>query len=279
MAEPAQLPIADVARLSVRLPLFLLFLLVSVVTLLVLRAVDLFRPRPVDRAPVACLYLKVLCRLLGISLRQHGVPISKAALFVSNHVSWVDIVVLGACRPILFLSKAEVARWPVIGWIAKAIGTLFIERSAGRGNEVKTKICASLRGGAQVLVFPEGTTTDGRTVLPFRRPLLGAAQDAGCPLQAISLCYLRDNEPDQIVPFVGNDSFQAHLVRLLSKPAVEVVVVFHEPVRRSELTGKRLASHLEDQVALGLRMIQTVSAGSSLAPGDPRHHLSDGRIR
>lgn len=243
----------DGLRLSLRLPVFVLFLILCVTTILLLRIADLVLPAPIDRAPLGRLYLTGLCHLLGFRIIRSGAPISGAALLVSNHVSWTDIAVLGASVPLRFLSKSEVADWPVIGWIARDIGTLFIERTAGRTAQVRGQIAATLDQGHCVLVFPEGTTSDGRGVLPFRGRLLPAATESSKPVQAITLAYRRKGEVDAIVPFVGSDSFQNHLVRLLSKPAIEVTLVFHPPLWPADQhSGQQMAAHLHNQVAQSL---------------------------
>ena len=262
-------PFNDALRLSVRLPVFVLFLLTCVATILALRVLDLFLPQPLDRAPFAKRYLGVLCRLLGFTLTRHGKPCAEAGLLVSNHISWVDIAVLGACVPLRFLSKSEVASWPVIGWIARDIGTLFITRAGGKAAEVREQIVKALGQDHRVLVFPEGTTTAGTQVLPFRGRLLGAAREAERPIQAVTLAYRRDGRPDLIVPFIGEDSFPSHLVRLLSKPAVRVDVVFHPPLQGTELGSQALAETLQRQTATGLATCLRVPPSS---PSDRSRH-------
>ncbi|MAL99290.1 MAG: 1-acyl-sn-glycerol-3-phosphate acyltransferase [Alteromonadaceae bacterium] len=253
-----------IARVSVRLPLFCLFLAVSSATLLLFCVVDRVRRRPVNRAPFTRGFLTVLCRLLGFRIHIHGHPLEQPALLVSNHVSWTDIAVLGSCSPVCFLAKREVRRWPLIGWVAQQIGTVFIERSAGRTAEVRAQIGSLLRQKQQVIIFPEGTTTDGTAVRPFHRPLLAAAIEACVPVQAITLAYRRNGAIDRIVPFVGEDAFQRHLPRVLSQRALEVHVIFHPPVfAEAEDNPGRLAKTLHLQVSEGLgqlhKMIRTGS--------------------
>lgn len=243
----------DGLRLSVRLPVFVLFLLTCVSTIVLLRLADRFRRAPIDRAPWAKIYLIGLCRLLGFRLRRQGAPTTETALLVSNHISWTDIAVLGACVPLRFLAKSEVAEWPVIGWIARDIGTLFIQRSAGRSKEVREQIAAALKQGHRVLVFPEGTTTAGTAVLPFRGRLLGAALETGQPIQAVTLAYRRDGQADAVVPFIGDDSFHWHLLQVLKKPALEVQIIFHPPLLANQnLSPHQAAEHLHRQIAQGL---------------------------
>lgn len=239
-----------IARVSVRLPVFCLFLAVSSATLLLFCVADRIRSRPVNRPPFTRGFLAVLCRLLGFRIHIHGHPLEQPALLVSNHVSWTDIAILGSCSPVCFLAKREVRSWPVIGWVAQQIGTVFIERSAGKTAEVRAQIGSLLRQKHQVIIFPEGTTTDGTAVRPFHRPLFAAAIEACVPVQAITLAYRRNGEPDKIVPFVGKDAFESHLFRVLSQRALEVHVIYHPPVFATTADNPgRLAKALHRQVS------------------------------
>lgn len=252
--------VMDGLRISVRLPIFLLFLLTCVLTIVLLRLADRFHTEPIDRAPWAKRYLTVLCRLLGFRLRLEGRPTDEPVLLVSNHISWTDIAVLGCCLPLRFLAKSEVSAWPVIGWIARDIGTLFIARAQGRAGEVRAQIATVLGQGHPVVVFPEGTTTDGRAVLPFRGRLLSAAREAGRPIQAVTLAYRRNGEADPVVPFVGDDDFSRHLIQLLKKPAIEVIISFHPPLVPSEqISPDQMAQHLHGQIVQGLKKAETDS--------------------
>lgn len=128
--------------------------------------------------------------VLGIALRVSGVPASGATLFVANHVSWIDILAINAVRPLRFVSKSDVRAWPLIGWLVACGGTLFIERARSRDAlRVLHLIAAALRGGEQIAVFPEGTTSDGRGVLPFHANLLQAAIAAEVQVQPVALRF------------------------------------------------------------------------------------------
>lgn len=246
----------EVLRLTVRLPVFALFLAICVATILLLKMVDRFLSQPIDRAPLGKIYMAGLCKLLGFTLRCQGMPIRTPALLVSNHVSWTDIAILGSQMPLRFLSKSEVADWPLIGWIARDIGTLFIERTAGQSTQVCQQIGKALMQGHQVLIFPEGTTTDGVRALPFRGRLLAAARNTNAPIQAITLAYRRNGKPDSLVPFVGDDCFQSHLIRLLKQPAVDVDLVFHPPLHPTpDQHSQRLAQLLHQQVSHSLEAL------------------------
>ena len=240
-------------RLVTRLLAFLLAMLFSATLACLIKGVELIRRRPVDRSPWARLCFNLARRSLGIRVTRTGMPADAPVMFVSNHVSWADIPVLGGIAPLRFLSKAEVGRWPGIGWLAKQAGTLFIQRGTGQSDQRRRCLSQALLGGESVLVFPEATTSSGESVLPFHGKLLTAAVDADTAIQPISLCYLRDGQPCEIAPFIGDDDFREHLVRMLSLPAVEVAVTFHAPVHFAGTTDPgSMARQLHAVVQQGL---------------------------
>ncbi|GLU37204.1 lysophospholipid acyltransferase family protein [Pseudomonas sp. NBRC 100443] len=160
-------------------------------------------------------WLARLSRALPLRVKVYGELPRQPALWVSNHVSWLDIPLLGALAPLTFLSKAEVRQWPLAGWLAEKAGTLFIRRGSGDGSRLGEQIAGALQLGRSTLIFPEGTTTDGRGLRNFHGRLLAGAIQAGVPLQPVALRYLRDGEPDHLAPFIGDDDLLSHLLRLL----------------------------------------------------------------
>lgn len=176
-------------------------------------------------------WLARLLRILRVEVTVSGAPPACAALFVSNHVSWLDIPVLGGVAGVHFLSKAEVAAWPLIGPLATAAGTLYIRRGHGQVRERARQIAAHISAGRPVLVFPEGTTTDGSDVRSFHSPLFAAASNDGHPVQPVAIRYLDERgQPHPCVPFVDDDEFTAHLWRLLGDARVRVEVQFLPPL-------------------------------------------------
>ncbi|WP_203142498.1 lysophospholipid acyltransferase family protein [Marinobacter mangrovi] len=217
-------------RLTSRLTLFGVALLFCAALASVITVFETLTRRSVGRAPFARLCFALASRCLGFRVTIRGQRPDTTALIVSNHISWSDIPILGGVVPLRFLSKIEVRRWPVIGWLAEQAGTLFIRRGGGQAHATRDQITETLRHGESVLVFPEGTTTVGITVLPFHSRLLAAAVSAGVPVQPISIGYRRDQHPDPLAPFVGDDQFEKHLVRMLREPAVQVDIILHAPV-------------------------------------------------
>ena len=151
-------------------------------------------------------------------------PGAQPAILVANHVSWLDIYVLNAFCPSLFVAKSEIAHWPLLGTLARKSGTVFIERGRKRDIlRVNAALTQLLRDGARIAVFPEGTTTAGNTVLPFRSALLQAAVNCGAPVCPIALRYERiDGSLCTEAAFTGDTSFAAALWQVLKQPAIRV---------------------------------------------------------
>ncbi|MNZ33548.1 2-acyl-glycerophospho-ethanolamine acyltransferase [compost metagenome] len=162
-------------------------------------------------------WLARLSAALPFRIEVHGRLPEQPALWVANHVSWMDIPLLGALQPLSFLSKSEVRQWPLAGWLAEKAGTLFIRRGAGDSQQVGRQISEHLARGHSLLVFPEGTTTDGRGVRTFHGRLLTSAIETGVPLQPVALRYRRDEDVDELAPFIGDDELTSHLRRLFGE--------------------------------------------------------------
>lgn len=166
-------------------------------------------------------------------------------LWVANHVSWCDIPLLGMLQPLSFLAKAEVASWPVLGWLARQAGTLFIRRGAGDAAQINQQLANHLHQGRHLLIFPEGTSTDGSSVRTFHPRLFACAIEAGCAVQPVAIRYLRDGKPDTVVPFVGDDELPAHLRRLLASDMAEVEIHLLPPIPVATLSRKAIAEQAQ----------------------------------
>ena len=167
-----------------------------------------------------------LLHILGVRLSVSGtwLPGEQPAMLVANHVSWLDIYVLNALCPSHFVAKSEIAHWPLLGPLARKSGTVFIERARKRDIlRVNAALTELLREGARIAVFPEGTTSAGNTVLPFRPALLQAAVNCGAPVCPIALRYERiDGSLCAEAAFTGDTSFAAALWQVLKQPAIRV---------------------------------------------------------
>lgn len=161
-----------------------------------------------------------MLRVLGIPLHVHGeAPAQGPLLLVANHLSWLDILVLHAARHCRFVAKSDVKHWPLIGTLATGGGTLYIERAQRRdAMRVVHRMAASLKAGDIVAVFPEGTTGDGRALLPFHANLIQAAISADAPVQPVALRFVdRASGRDSDGPlYIGDDTLVGSLWRTLA---------------------------------------------------------------
>ncbi|MBK1721742.1 lysophospholipid acyltransferase family protein [Thiocystis violacea] len=203
-----------------------------------------------------------LCHALGIQIRVQG-QVAPGCLLVGNHVSWLDIPVLGAQSEIGFLSKADVRRWPLIGWMAEIAGTRFIERGAHQADRVLADLRRDLAQGRTLMIFPEGTTTDGSSVKRFHPRLFGIVQSAALGIQPIAISYHRadDPGPDTRVAYVGEDRLIANLWRVLRHPDLVVSVRFLPPIwPMEEEQRRRMAERARHMIVESLGVLPAAIA-------------------
>jgi 1-acyl-sn-glycerol-3-phosphate acyltransferase len=189
-----------------------------------------------------------MLRILNVEVRVAG-PVPKTGLLVSNHLGYLDILVLGSLTPAVFVAKRNVKSWPVLGWFARLGGTLFVDRERRTQVGPLTKALDTLlEKDALVVLFPEGTSSDGQTVLPFKSGLLEPATNCAHPLAASSIeCALNDGDAGEEVCYWKDMSFVPHLLNLLSKERIEVSVRFSE-LRHRSANRKELAQQLHSEV-------------------------------
>ena len=213
-------------RLLGRSLLLLLWLSASLLLAGALKVLQVLSRQPAEhlRQRLSRLSLHWLVRCLPLRVRVHGQLPGQTALWLSNHVSWCDIPLLGALQPLTFLSKAEVRAWPLAGWLAAQAGTLFIQRGAGDSNDIGAQIGQQLQEDRPLLLFPEGTTTDGQSLRTFHGRLLSGVIEQQRAVQPVAIRYWRDGAVDLQAAFIGDDDLLSHLRRLLSAPAAEVEV-------------------------------------------------------
>jgi lyso-ornithine lipid O-acyltransferase len=226
------------------------------------------------------LYHRILCALIGVRIREIGQrSAASPALILSNHVSWLDICVVAALTPVVFVAKSEVARWPVFGWLAKLQRTIFINRQARHQTGAATREIASrLLGGDAVVLFAEGTSSDGTRVLPFRSALVGAvhrtlgdgAQHTHVTVQPMSLAYVgfsgvpMGRALRERVAWYGDVNLMPHLLRLLSSGAVDVTVSWGEAVAY-DISADRKAIARDSEISVR-RMTVAALRARKLAP-------------
>ncbi|CAB3760096.1 lysophospholipid acyltransferase family protein [Paraburkholderia humisilvae] len=173
-------------------------------------------------------------QLAGMRLVVHndGARLDEGALVVSNHVSWIDIYVINAWRPTRFVSKAEVRKWPVIGWFAEQLDTVFLQREKrSDAKRIVHELADHLIAGDVICVFPEGTTTDGRELLPFHANLFQAAVSAARPVQPLCLYYEDARGNQSTAPsYIGEMSLGESLDTLLRGTPLTAHVVVCDPL-------------------------------------------------
>jgi 1-acyl-sn-glycerol-3-phosphate acyltransferase len=193
-----------------------------------------------------------MLRVLGIALRVHGTPpASGPVLLVANHISWLDILVMHAARHCRFVAKAQVKQWPLIGMLATGGGTLYIERESRRdAMRVVHHMAEALRAGDILAIFPEGTTSDGRALLPFHANLVQAAISADVPAQPVALSFIdtASGAPSFSASYVGDETLVGSVWRTVSGRPMTVVVTFGEAQRNAGRDRRAWAADLKDAV-------------------------------
>jgi lyso-ornithine lipid O-acyltransferase len=187
-------------------------------------------------------------RVFSVTFESHG-PCPQAGLLVCNHLSYLDILVLVALTPAVFVSKSEVKNWPVFGWFARRSGTLFVDRSRRRDvTRMNAEIQHALDGGNVVVLFPEGTSWNGREILPFKSSLLEPIVGATHPLSVGRITYaLEAGSVENDVCYWGDMTFFPHLVNLMKQRRVSARVGF-APVSKPASERKELARQLHAEV-------------------------------
>jgi len=197
-------------------------------------------------------------RIFKFETRIAG-PVPSCGLLVCNHLSYLDVPVLASIAPAVFVAKRDIKYWPVIGWLARLAGTLFIDRERRMHvGQINEDIETILSQGALMVVFPEGTSTDGQTVLPFKSSLLEPATRQRYPLSVGLIQYeLDDGNAADEVCYWGDATFFPHLVNLFSKRAIRAFVRF-APVQLAGSDRKELARQLHAEI-LKLKATAAVS--------------------
>jgi 1-acyl-sn-glycerol-3-phosphate acyltransferase len=203
---------------------------------------------------------RLAARIIGLRVRCIGQPsAAPSTLFVSNHVSYFDIIALGSIVPACFVAKADVARWPIFGFLAQVCRTLFIDRQASDPRGQIDTIRRRLDTAESLVVFPEGTSSDGSRVLPFKSTLFAAVEREPVVVQPISIRYTRLNGIPigrayrPFYAWFGDMDLAPHLWSALSLGAAEVVIRFHEPTKASDFPNRKaLAEHCHRRITQGV---------------------------
>ena len=193
-----------------------------------------------------------LLKLLNVTVKIQGQPqTSGPLLVVLNHISWLDILVMLAAQPVCFVSKSEVKRWPLIGWLATNAGTLYIERTSRRdAMRVVHQVAEKLQFGGIVAVFPEGTTSDGASVLPFHGNLLQAAISVSSPVQPVALRFLEQTGERSMSPiYIDDDTLLSSVWRMLCAQPVTASLDFLPPISTEGVERRVLSAQLHELIS------------------------------
>ena len=202
------------------------------------------RPYPLHRASVR------LLRWFGVSIECHGTP-PASGLIVSNHLSYLDILVFSAVAPCAFVAKREVKAWPGVGWIATLAGAVYIDRSRRSATQaVQGQMAASLAAGVRLVLFPEGTSSDGRQILPFRSSLLQPAVENHAAITAACIAYeIEGGDPAVDVCYHGDMVMAPHAAKLFGKGPVKATLRF-SATTKVHSDRKDAARELCDEIAI-----------------------------
>lgn len=261
---PVPLGVMDWGRIILRAIPLAILVFGGLLVLLVIRLIE--RPLCGLRRPATPYITQWVCRsafvLLGIRFKTEGTPLQRAGAVVANHSSWLDIFALNARKRIYFVSKSEVADWPGIGWLARATGTVFIKRTRQDAANQTRIFGDRLAAGHKLLFFPEGTSTDGLQVLPFKPTLFAAFFDDALKdslqIQPVTVNYTAPKGADpRFYGWWGDMDFGPHLLcTLAAKRQGQVSVTYHAPVNvRDFKDRKALAKATEDAVRAGLQRV------------------------
>lgn len=253
-----------------------------------------FRPGVAGAIPVA--YHRLFLRLFSVRVETHGTPPGPGVptLVLANHVSWLDIPVMGSLRPLSFIAKQEIAGWPVVGAMARLQRCVFLDRTRKAATaEVNALVAGRLAGGDAIVLFPEGTTGDGTRLLPFRSSLVGAARAAlagaeldHISLQPLAIVYTRRNglpvtrpeRPD--IAWYGDMELLPHLAAFVRGGPLDVVVSWGEPIAFGPASDRKTATlrgerAVRDAIAAAaipsgaLRPYEMAQGGAALVREEP----------
>lgn len=262
-------PLRALTRIAAYLTWTAMLLPVQVVALL-------FRSRLAVRLPL--FYHRVCTRILGFEIRVHGrIERDGPVLFVCNHTSYADIAILGSLMPASFVAKAEVATWPLFGLLARLQRTVFVDRRGARTARQRDAMVERLEKGDSLILFPEGTSSDGNTVLPFKSALFSVAQfrpnDRPLTVQPVSIAYTRlDGMPigRALRPYFawyGDMDLAPHFWDMAGLGTTTVDVICHPPVSiEDHRSRKALAEYCFERVSRGVSAANAGRLETLLAP-------------
>jgi 1-acyl-sn-glycerol-3-phosphate acyltransferase len=197
--------------------------------------------------------------ICGVRIRYHGQRAAAPVLFISNHISWLDIFSLLGTFHAIFVSKEEVRDWTAVGWLATRVGTLYIKRGNNAIQVTSSEMVTFLKSGQNVLLFPEGTTTDGSDIKRFFARMFQAGMDAEVNIQPIALRYTENQQISQTAPFIGDDSFVAHVWRLFAVSGITLDIYYCPVIETAGKTRRELSDASYQSIRQALDLSSNVS--------------------
>jgi 1-acyl-sn-glycerol-3-phosphate acyltransferase len=242
-----------------RVPLLLLHIALGILLCALILSWNRHRVMVDGREPFAHRMIRwwsrMLMRIFGLRSVRIGTPLPDPVLFVANHTSWIDIELLHSQRAACFVAKAEIARWPLVGWMAANGGTIFHRRGSNHSlAAVMQAMVERLRGGRSVAVFPEGGTGHNGVLKVFHARIFQAALDAQVPVQPVALRFARNGRRLIDAGFREDENFMGNLLRMLGEAPLDAEVHFLTPVpampdarrRMADLSRERIGAALDD---------------------------------
>lgn len=240
------------------------------------------------RRTIPVLYHRLVLALIGVRVRVVGAPApARPLLIVANHVSWLDILVLGSRLPLCFVAKSEVARWPLFGTLAKLQRTVFVDRDRRQQTgEATAQIAGRLLGGEAVVLFAEGTSSDGIRILPFKSALVGSVHQAlgtshghdSIAVQPLSLAYTRfDGLPvgralRERVAWYGDADLIPHFIRVLASGATDVTLSWGDTIALNAETDRKQVTRSAEAA------VRHMTAAALRAPTTAAEHRPQGEF-
>lgn len=203
-------------------------------------------------------WLRLFSDILSLDIAVEGDLPRRGTLLVCNHISWLDIIVIGRYLPAYFVAKSDISHWPVVGFLARQAGTIFIRRGDKRHIQATAEAMAGLlRGDCNIIAFPEGTTTCGDAVLHFHSSLFEPALLTQSPIQPVALQY--HGAARAQAPFVGDDAFVPHLIRLLALDKIEVRLSFLPVIAGTGNARHAVGAEARDRIARKIAVSQALA--------------------
>ena len=196
---------------------------------------------------------RLMMRCFGLRTTRIGTPVPGAVMFVANHVSWIDITLLHSQRVVGFVAKSEIARWPLVGWLASQAGTIYHHRGDNESlHGVMHQMLQRLQEGHAVGVFPEGRTCSGHELGPFHARIFQPAVLAECQVQPVALKYGAGGSAQTVVAFQRRENFLQNFWRLLGEPPRPVEVHFLEPTAAEGQGRRQLAEVCRERIVAAM---------------------------